>query len=121
MRETSQSELSQGPQIFDRGLLRGRGRRAVAAGPETFLLDRVAADLSERLGAVLRRFDLVLDLGTPGDALRAALAGVPSVGSAIAARATPPESNARATAFVVADEEALPFRSAAFDIVVSAL
>jgi SAM-dependent methyltransferase len=114
-------EPSPSPLIFDRRLLRVRYRRAVAAGPETFLLDRVADDLSERLGAVLRRFDLVLDLGTPGDALRTALAGVPSVGSIIAARATPPESNARATMFVVADEEALPFGSTVFDLVVSAL
>ncbi len=121
MPETFPSELSLGPQIFDRRLLRGRGRRAVAAGPETFLLDRVAADLSERLGAVLRRFDLVLDLGTPGDALRAALAGVSSVGSVIAARTARPDSNLGATVFVVADEEALPFRPAAFDLVVSAL
>jgi SAM-dependent methyltransferase len=88
---------------------------------ETFLLDRVAADLAERLTAVLRRFDLVLDLGTPGDALRAALADVPSVGTVISARAPPPESEAGATRFVVADEEALPFRAAVFDLVASAL
>jgi SAM-dependent methyltransferase len=121
MPEPFAPEPSQGPLIFDRQLLRARRRRAAAAGPETFLLDRVAADLSERLSAVLRRFDLVLDLGTPADALRAALAGVPSVGSVIAARVAPPESQAGSTMFVVADEEALPFRSAIFDLVVSAL
>jgi SAM-dependent methyltransferase len=114
-------EPSQGPLIFDRPLLRARHRRAFAAGPETFLLDRVAADLAERLGTVLRRFDLVLDLGTPGEALRSALAAIPSVGSVISARATLPEGQARASNFVVADEEALPFGSAAFDLVVSAL
>ena len=114
-------EPSPSPLIFDRRLLRVRYRRAVAAGPETFLLDRVAEDLSERLGAVLRRFDLVLDLGTPGDALRTALANVSSVGSVIAARAALPSSNTGTAGFVVADEEALPFRSAAFDLVVSAL
>jgi SAM-dependent methyltransferase len=114
-------EQPQGPLIFDRLLLRARGRRAVAAGAETFLLDRVAVELAERLTAVLRRFDLVLDLGTPGDALRTALTGVPSVGTVIAARAALPEDGAGAAPFVVADEEALPFRGAAFDLVVSAL
>ena len=114
-------EPSPSPLIFDRRLLRLRYRRAVAAGPETFLLDRVADDLSERLGAVLRRFDLVLDLGTPGDALRMALANVSSVGSVIGARAALPVTNTVTAGFVVADEEALPFRSAAFDLVVSAL
>ena len=114
-------EPSPSPLIFDRRLLRVRYRRAVAAGPETFLLDRVADDLSERLGAVLRRFDLVLDLGTPGDALRMALANVSSVGSVIGARAALPITTTGTAAFVVADEEALPFRSAAFDLVVSAL
>ena len=111
-------EPTQGPLIFDRRLLRARHRRAVAAGPETFLLDRAAADLAERLNAVLRRFDLVLDLGTPGDG--ATLAGVPTVGRIIAARAALPEKEGT-TKFVMADEEALPFAPAAFDLVVSAL
>src|SRR5947209_4873281 len=42
--------MSGNPIIFDRPLLRVRRRRARALGPETFLLDRVAADLAERLG-----------------------------------------------------------------------
>ena len=114
-------EQTQSPLIFDRLLLRARRRRAAAVGAETFLLDRVAADLAERLTAVLRRFDLALDLGTPGDALRSALAGVPSVGTVISARPVLPENGARATPFVIADEEALPLGAATFDLVVSAL
>jgi len=108
------------PLIFDRQLLRIRRRRAAAAGLATFLLDRVAADLGERLAAVLRRFDLALDLGTPTDAVRTALGGVGSVGTIVRADAMPP-SGAAAFPFVVADEEALPFSDAAFDLVVSAL
>jgi SAM-dependent methyltransferase len=111
----------QSPLIFDRHLLRARRRRAAAAGAETFLLDRVAADLAERLTAVLRRFDCVLDLGTPTDVLRAALAGVPSVGTVVTADAQWPRAHADARRFVVADEEALPFAAASFDLVVSAL
>jgi SAM-dependent methyltransferase len=109
------------PLIFDRGLLRARRRRAAAMGAATFLLDRAAADLAERLTAVLRRFDLVLDLGTPTTAVREALAGVASVGTVVAADAQCPRAQAYRRRFVVADEEALPFASATFDLVVSGL
>jgi SAM-dependent methyltransferase len=109
------------PLIFDRKLLRARRRRALALRPATFLLDRVADDLADRLGVVLRQFALALDLGTPGDALRTALARIGSVGTVIAADALPPAAGAAPRCFVVADEEALPFADAAFDLVVSAL
>ena len=108
------------PLIFDRALIRARRRRAAAIGPATFLLDRVADDLADRLPVVLRRFDLALDLGSPGDAVRAALARLGSIGSIVSAD-TVSEATAATAPFVVADEEALPFRDAAFDLVVSAL
>src|SRR5437773_554572 len=62
------------PVIFDRNLLRRRRRRALAMGPSTFLVERAAADLCDRLATVLRRFDHAVDLGTPTDAARRALA-----------------------------------------------
>src|SRR6185369_7131523 len=108
------------PLIFDRRMLRTRRRRAAALKPATFLLDRVAGDLADRLTAVQRRFDLALDLGTPGEAVRTALHDVASVGTIVAA-AFPERGASRAAPFVVADEEALPFRDAALDLVVSAL
>ena len=43
-------------------------------GPATFLLDRVAEDMAERLHAVLREFAVAADIGTPGDQFRDALA-----------------------------------------------
>ncbi len=107
--------------IFDRALLRRRRRRAEASGPVTFLLDRVAEDMVERLSAVLRRFDLVLDLGTPSAAVRMALAGLESIGTIITAHALPEYETRPAEKFVVADEEALPFADDALDLVVSAL
>jgi SAM-dependent methyltransferase len=107
--------------IFDRALLRCRQRRAAALGPATFLLDRAAADIGERLAAVLRRFDLAVDLGTPGAALRTALGRLGSVGTVVAANAVFDRSTPRAEKFVVADEEALPFRDGSLDLVVSAL
>jgi SAM-dependent methyltransferase len=110
--------------IFDRALVRARRRRAAALGPAEFLLDRVAQDLTDRLGAVLRRFELAADIGTPGEAVRVALARLGSVGSIVAVDAMP-EARAQDTAMsrnlVVADEEALPFRDASLDLAVSAL
>jgi SAM-dependent methyltransferase len=109
------------PLIFDRTLLRARHRRAASLGPATFLLDRVADDVTDRLATVKRRFDLALDLGTPGEAVRAALARVGSVGTIMAAAAFPEGRAARTAPFVAADEEALPFGDATLDLVVSAL
>lgn len=115
----AEGPIAASPVIFDRTLIRGRRRRAAALGPETFLLDRVAGDLAERLAAVLRRFDLAVDLGTPGEAVRAALAGLGSVGTIVKAEAT---HDAMSTPpLVVADEEGLPFRDGTLDLVVSAL
>lgn len=112
---------SPGPMIFDRTLLRRRQLRAAALGPATFLLDRVAADLAERLETVLRRFDVAVDLGTPGEAVSTALGGLPSVGTILRAGTLPPFRAALPDQYVVADEEALPFRDASLDLVVSAL
>jgi SAM-dependent methyltransferase len=113
--------MAEGPLIFDRALVRARRRRALALGPATFLLDRVAGDLADRLAAVLRRFELALDLGTPGEAVRIALARLGSVGTIIAAGATPDIAATHRGRSVIADEEALPFAEGAFDLVVSAL
>ena len=66
--------MAQSPLIFDRPLLRARRRRAAKLGPSTFLIDRVAEDISDRLAVVLRRFDVAVDLGSPTDAVRRALA-----------------------------------------------
>jgi SAM-dependent methyltransferase len=63
------------PVLFDRALLRARQLRALRSGPATFLLDRVAEDMAERLHAVLRKFENAADVGTPGDQVRHALAG----------------------------------------------
>jgi SAM-dependent methyltransferase len=111
--------MAENPLIFDRALLRQRRRRAAALGPATFLLDRAAEDLADRLAAVLRRFELAVDLGTPGDEVRAALARLDSVGKIVAADVLP--GPAHEETFVAADEEALPFADATLDLVVSAL
>ena len=63
------------PILFDGALLRARLNRARRLEPATFLLDRVAEDMAERLSAVMRDFNHAADIGTPGDQLRSALAG----------------------------------------------
>ena len=80
--------------------------RARKLGPATFLLDRVADELAERLSAVMRTFDRAADIGTPTDAVRRALAG--KVGAIL-------------PMCIVADEEALPFARGSLDLAVSAL
>jgi SAM-dependent methyltransferase len=63
------------PVLFDRALLRARQKRAEKLAPATFLLDRVAEDMAERLHAVLREFRNGADIGTSSDQVRDALAG----------------------------------------------
>jgi SAM-dependent methyltransferase len=112
--------MSQSPLLFDRRLLRTRLRRAHALGLSDFLLERVADDIAERLSAVLRRFDLAVDLGTPGDCVRRALTSSGKVGTVVSARPFAPAAATNSLA-VVADEEVLPFRDESLDLVSSAL
>src|SRR4029077_2142848 len=114
--------VSPRPVIFDRARQRAYRARAAVLGPSTFLIDRVAEDLRDRLAAVLRRFDYALDLGTPTDAIRRVLAANGKVGTVIAAEAAAGsgapsrldggDAPSGAPLAVAADEEALPFRDA---------
>jgi hypothetical protein len=107
--------MTENPIIFDR-LLQRRRRSRAAASPANFLLDHVAGEFADRLSVVLRRFDVGVDLGTPGDAVRVSLRQLGTVGMIVGA-----DIVARDKPFVVADEEALPFRDASIDLVVSGL
>src|SRR5207344_1319283 len=109
--------MSSGSNIFDRRLLRVRQRRARRLTPATFLLDRVATDLGERLSTVLRKFDVAVDLGTPSDAVRRVLAANKNIGTVVAAGPAGDDKGLRVTS----DEEALPFAAGSLDLVVSAL
>ena len=113
--------MPQHPIIFDRALLRTRRRRAAGLGAATFLVDRVAEDFAERLATVLRRFAYALDLGTPTDAVRRALAASGKVDNIIAVDALADAASVGAGLVVAADEEALAFRDGSLDLVVSAL
>jgi SAM-dependent methyltransferase len=111
--------MSSGSKIFDRQLLLARQARARALGPATFLVDHAASELGERLSAILRRFDVAVDLGTPTDAVQRALAASGKVGAVIAAASLAERGHAFLR--VAADEEALPFADGSLDLVVSVL
>jgi SAM-dependent methyltransferase len=112
--------MSSGPKIFDRRLLLARRRRARALGPATFLLDRTATELGERLSVVLRQFDIAIDLGASSDAVVQALAASRKVKTIIAA-ASDAAALEKSVLRVVSNDEALPFADASLDLVVSAL
>jgi SAM-dependent methyltransferase len=106
--------MTNSPLIFDRKLIAARAARARAQGPATFLIERAAQDLVERLSAVKRQFAVAADIGTPTGDLVRALAANPAIGSVVA-------TGTQRGAGVMADEEALPFRNESVDLVVSAL
>jgi SAM-dependent methyltransferase len=103
--------------LFDTALARHRLARAGRTGYAGFLLDRLAEDLDDRLGAVLRSFSTVLDLATPApaaarvlaarypEALHLRLASLPEPGSGL----------------IVGDPEKLPLSAGSLDLAVSLL
>src|ERR1700704_3425694 len=64
------SDPNAAPILFDRALLRARQNRARRGEPVTFLFDRVAEDMEERLAAVTRGFSDTAEIWTPGELLR---------------------------------------------------
>jgi SAM-dependent methyltransferase len=111
------------PTLFDRDLLRRRLDRALATGEPgaAFLVDRAAADLGERLSAVLRTFEQAADLATPTDAAARILAASGQVGSVV--RITPSLAGPApgSIPLVLADAEHPPLRPESLDLVVSLL
>src|SRR5258705_1059942 len=63
------SNPSTAPILFDRVLLLKRQERARKQGAVTFLFDRVAEDIGDRLQAVMRKFSDVADVWSPGELL----------------------------------------------------
>ena len=93
------------PILFDRALLRARQDRARRGEPVTFLFDRVAEDMEERLQAVMRDFSNVAEIWTPRELLRKPLA-----------------DRFRSIVRIDVDQsETLPLQPESLDLVVSAL
>lgn len=110
--------MSANPLVFDRELYRRRLTRAVAAGYPDFLLARATEDLEERLAAVLRRFGLAADLGTPLPSAAAVLRGK---AEALWRMAETPGAGADLAADFVGDLERLPLAPASIDLAASLL
>ena len=112
--------------IFDRALLRRRRARIAAGfGAHDFLFREIAARMAERIGDVRRDFDLALDAGCrTGLFAEAVAATVPGKVARVVQYDASPDFAARAraqthAATLVADDEALPFAPASFDLAAS--
>lgn len=99
-------------------------RAAAGFASARFLKERAAADLAERLEAIVRDFPLAVDLGARDGAVAEALAASAAaarVGLLIEADLSAAMLADRAAVRVQLDEERLPFGDATLDLVVSAL
>ncbi len=113
--------MSEPHTIFDRGLLRMRRTRAAPRmAAHAFLLERFSDDVDERLALIQRTFHAALVIGAHGGAIGALLRrrGVERVVETETAAALLPGGISSA---VLADEEALPFADASFDLVIAPL
>lgn len=116
------SVMSSNANPFDRTLVRRRRDRAAASFEiHDFLVDEAAQRLGERLEDVRRNFHSTLDLGCHTGQLGRVLDRGGKVGCLVQCDLS--EEMARRTGglALAADEEALPFAEAQFDLVVSAL
>lgn len=108
--------------IFDRALLaRRRDRIAGDVASHDFLLARVADDLVERLAVVRRRFATVLNLGAHHGLIGRRIAAHAGIERLVETDISPRLLAACSGLKLLADEEALPFADASFDLVVSGL
>jgi SAM-dependent methyltransferase len=106
--------------IFDRALVRARRARAARDGGATFLLERTIDELEGRLGAVLRRFPVALDLASGSGLVAAALARAGKSDLVVRGDWRADGAGPDAPALLL-DEEALPFAPESLDLVVSLL
>ncbi len=108
--------------VFDRTVLRRRRERAARVWDgQAFLKREIARRLVERLDDVRRDFTVALDLGCHGDEVAAALAGRTGIGQLVRSDLGQGFARRAGGSAVVADEEALPFAAASFDLVMSAM
>ena len=107
--------------VFDRALLRRRRDRAARTLAEyDFLLREVAERLAERLADVRRSFPLSLDLGCHSGQLGRVLGARGGIETLVRADLSPVMAGAAGGCALAADEEALPFAPASFDLAASA-
>jgi SAM-dependent methyltransferase len=111
------------PVIFDRDLLRRRRARAAAlkgTTRPTYLLDRVADDLLERIAIVRRPLSVAALIGSHTHDLAGAMRAAGRFTTLIEADTTFAHARANSST-LIADPEALPFAAGALDLIVSPL
>ena len=114
--------MSEAPLLFDRRLLRQRRARFAAEIEERkVLLAYVAREIAERIEIILRAFPRALDLGAYRGLLGRTVADLPSVGDVMYAESVLAYARRCPTPAVVCDEDVLPFKDGAFNLIVSGL
>jgi SAM-dependent methyltransferase len=111
------------PRLFDRELLNARRARAARSGvlPD-FLLRRAVDDMADRLAGVERGFARILNLGAHHGLLAERLAETHQAADLVVnMEASTPLLALCKPPKVRGDEELLPFRDGAFDLIASAL
>ncbi len=116
----SHDAASNGP--FDRGRLRrSRNRAAPTFAQASFLVETAASGIAERLGDVKRQFDTAVVLGGYNGLATPILSGTGQVDSIVTTDMAEAMVRHSRGMRIVADEEYLPFREAALDLIVSPL
>jgi len=110
-------------EITNKTLLRRRLARALLRGDQraTFLLERVIADLAERLVAIKRQFPVAVAHGGQTHALAQTLLASGKVGRVFRLEHTASAFRASRFPGIVADEESLPLAAASIDLFASTL
>lgn len=114
--------MSGAPTIIDRrAVRRNRNRAASGFADFDFLIENVADDLMERLADATRRFPIALDLGGHTGALARRLAQRPDIETLLSADLSHHMVERAPGLTLVADEEFLPVKDGALDLIISCL
>lgn len=114
--------MSDTPLLFDRRLLRARRARfAAEIEDREILIDHVAREIADRVAIMLRPFPKVLDLGAYHGVLGRKIAEIPSVEEVVFAESVLAFARRCPVPALVCDEDVLPFKDNAFNLIVSGL
>ena len=109
-------------EVFNRRVVSAhRDRAAPVLDDHSFLLDEAGERLADRLTDVKRRFPIALDLGCHAGGLGRLLDGRGGIETLVQCDLSPEMTRRAGGLCLAADEEALPFAAASFDLVLSCL
>lgn len=108
--------------IFDRPLmLRRKERFAATASQHSFLLENAAQDIADRVRIMNRQFPTTLNVGAFNGLLGRLIREIPGCNQVVYVESSPALLRQAPGPCVLADDEALPFKDACADMVVTAL